>query len=519
MPFSIMPQSSTRSIRTEASDVTERTATKATSIDFAELRHPNEKPINPTGDVESSFDLSHINIKAVTRKVDFRVMPMIMMLYMFSFLDRVNIGNARLMGFEEDLGLVGNQYQIAVSVFFVTYCITEVPSNLLIKKIGPNYFLPTITIGWGIIASCTAACQNFTGLIVIRLLLGAIEAGLMPGLILYLTMFYTRWQLGLRTALLYCASPLAGVLGGLIAYGVEHIDGAAGLRGWRWLMIIEGAPTILLGIAAYFVLPAPPEKAAFLSHSERCLLLAIRRSESGQTASAQHFHWKDVISGLKDWQIWLLCITAFAHGTISYGFSTFLPTIIKAIGKWNAGQTQALTVPVYAAGVIVYLIMAWVSDRIQQRGLLAATFNMIAVAGYGMLIANHSAALSYAGCFVIAIGLYTGNGLPLAWLPNNKPRWAKRAYTIAIWGAFANMGGCTIPFLFKTQDGPQYTTAYAVSMGLNTAGSAIMFGLSCYYRRMNKRRAMGWEDWRMNGKTEEEIEAMGDDSPRFQYQP
>lgn len=145
----------------------------------------------------------------------------------------VNIGNARLYGLEEDLGLVGNQFQIAVSILFVTYITFEVPSNLVLKKFTPSRWIAFITVSWGIIATLTGIVQSYAGLLACRVLLGALEAGLFPGMNLYLTFFYTKNELALRVGYLFVSAAIAGALGGLLAFGIGHMDGIQGMSGWR----------------------------------------------------------------------------------------------------------------------------------------------------------------------------------------------------------------------------------------------------------------------------------------------
>jgi hypothetical protein len=278
-----------------------------------------------------------------------------------------------------------------------------------------------------------------------------------------------------------------------------------------------GIPSVVVGIATYFILPTSPATAKFLNPEERALLLAIRRNEIGQTESAEKFHWSDVLEGAKDWQLWIFSISAFTNDIMLYGFSTFLPVIIKGIGKWTAPQAQALTVPVYALGTGVYLFVARFSDKQLQRGIYSACFSVIAVVGYCMLIANAGAAVSYTGCFVVATGLYVSVGLPLAWLPGNKPRYAKRALATGMQLMIGNMAGIAVPFLYTQADQPKYYIGYGVSIACVFTSACIFTFMSTYYKRVNKRRAEGKEDWKMEGKTEEEIKEMGDWSPRYIY--
>lgn len=178
--------------------------------------------------------------KKLVRKVDRFIIPVAMTAYLLCFLDRVNIGNARLYSLEADLGLTGTQYQTAVSVLFATYVLVEVPSNLLLKRFTPSRWIAIITISWGIVSTLTGIVQNFGGLLACRLLLGMVEGGLFPGLTVYLTLFYTKKEIALRIGYLFVSSAFAGACGGLLAYAIGFMDGIAGLSGWRWIFIIEG---------------------------------------------------------------------------------------------------------------------------------------------------------------------------------------------------------------------------------------------------------------------------------------
>lgn len=187
-----------------------------------------------------SIDIDHQAEKDLVRKLDKFIIPTVMLTYLLCFLDRTNIGNARLFGLEEDLGLVGNQYQVAVAILFVPYVLVEIPSNLILKKFTPSRWISFITVGWGIASTLTGIVHNFTGLMICRVFLGLLEGGLFPGLTVYLTMFYTKKEIALRIGYLFVSSALAGACGGLLAYGIGFMDGVAGQSGWRWIFIIEG---------------------------------------------------------------------------------------------------------------------------------------------------------------------------------------------------------------------------------------------------------------------------------------
>lgn len=361
--------------------------------------------------------------------------------------NQLTLTQARLYYMEEDLGLVGNQYQIAVSLLFVTYIASELPSNLVIKKFTPSRWLSFITTGWGIVATLTGIVQGFKGLVACRIILGALEGGLFPGLTVYLTLFYTKKEYALRIGYLFVSAAIAGSLGGIFAYGIGHMDGIAGLRGWRWIMIIEGLPTVILGVAIWWWFADSVETAHYLTPRERELIDLRRRMQVGHTKSSDQMHKADVYEGFRDWKIWLFCVGQFGGDTILYGYSTFLPTIIKTLGSWSTAEVQALTIPCYGLGAISYIIVAWCSDRTQRRAIFTVIFGLICAAGYAILVSPAPNGARYFGCFLVAAGLYVIVGLPLAWLPSNNPRYGKRTVATGLQLTIGNSAGIAAPFV------------------------------------------------------------------------
>lgn len=337
---------------------------------------------------------------------------------------------------------------MAVSILFVTYILSEVPSNLVLKKLTPSRWIAFITVAWGIIATLTGVVQNYAGLIAVRLALGAVEGGLFPGMAIYLTFFYTKRELALRIGYLFVSAALAGACGGLLAFGIGHMQGIAGQSGWRWIMIIEGLPTFVLGIATWWILPDNPETAYFLNDQEKKLAASRLKRQTGYTATAAAFHWIDVKKCMKDWKVWAFCFAQFGSDTMLYGYSTFLPTIIRGINPdATPAIVQVLTIPCYALGAITYLTVARVSDSQQKRGMYSVLLGFVSIIGYAMLISDTSAGVHYAGCFLVAMGLYVCVGLPLAWLPTNCPRYGKRTMATGLQLSIGNCAGIMAGFV------------------------------------------------------------------------
>lgn len=414
-----------------------------------------------------------------------------------------------------------DQFQLAVSILFVTYCLFETPSNLIIKRMKPARYLAGLVLVWGIIATATGAVQSYPALIACRLLLGLFEAGLFPGIMLYLTTFYTKKHISLRNAYFYSISAISGAVGGLVAYGIGQMDGAGGWRAWRWILTINGIPTILTAPLVLWALPNDPETASFLTPEDRRNLVLLRQAEIGQTLAGQEMHKEDVMAAVKDWKIWALSIAQFCSHSVLYSFSVFLPTIITEMGQedWTPAIVNALTIPVYLVGFFTYLAVAAYSDKIQQRGIFCLAGAAVMIIGYALLLAHANVASRFVGCFFVSAGLWSCSGSGMAWITVNQPRYGKRAFASGIFITIGNAAGVSAPFLYRNTSAPRYISGYSATLGMLGFMMCIHLALHLHFKSKNKRKLAGLEDWRMEGKTEEEINEMGEFNPRYLYTP
>jgi hypothetical protein len=208
-----------------------------------------------------------------------------------------------------------------------------------------------------------------------------------------------------------------------------------------------------------------------------------RLREIGQTESAQEFHWQDVHLALKDWKVWIFCFAQFGSDTMLYGFSTFLPTIIEGINpKWSSAVVQLLTMPCYTLGAITYLIAARISDRQQRRGIPTVVLGVVSVIGYAMLMSDSGSGVHYAGCFLVAMGLYVVVGIPLAWLPSNNPRYGKRTTASGMQLTIGNTSGIMASFVGFAARFPSFSISLISSSSIRQMGdhgiSKVMLLLS-----------------------------------------
>lgn len=480
---------------------------------IADEKHPEHSVSDVEVPEDRTYDVDFE--KRVVRKLDLHIIPIVMSLYLLSFLDRVNIGNARLYGLEKDLHMKGNQYEVALSIFFVTYLAFEVPSNLVLKKFTPSRWMATLAICWSIIASLTGLCNTYGQFLACRVLLGVFEAGLFPGLAMYLTFFYTKRELSLRIGYLFVSAALAGACGGLLAYGIGHMGGVRGMKGWRWIMILEGIPTFVAGVIALFFLADSPDKASYLSPAERDFLHERRLKEQGETEDAQKFHWADVRKAFLDWHIIAFAAAQFGVDTMLYGFSTFLPTIIQEIGHWSTATVQVMTIPCYFLGAITYLTVAWGADRAGRRAPFILPFGAISIIGYIILLTSTTPGVKYFACFLCAMGLYVIVGLPYSWLPANTPRYGKRTTANGLQLTIGNASGVMVPFIYTVK--PRFIKGHAITLAMLAVAMTIHSALWYSYHRANKLRKSGAEDHKINGMSEAQIAELGDESPRFVY--
>jgi len=401
----------------------------------------------------------HLEAKLV-RKIDLRLLPMIILMYIMNYLDRNNIASARLAGLETDLGLVGSEYQTSVSILFVGYILMQVPSNLLLNKIGrPALYLPSCMVVWGIISAATGAVQNFGGLVACRFFLGFVESVYFPGCLFYLSSWYSRKELSIRTALLYSGSLLSGAFSGLIAAGItDGMDGTAGLRAWRWLFIIEGAITVVIAAASFFVLPNFPRTTSWLSDDERELAVWRLQEDVGQddwVSSEQQTFWHGMKLAFLDVKTYVLMALLF--GMVAAGSVTnFFPTVVQTLG-YGRIESLLLTVPPYALGVITTFANAWHADRTGERYLHITLPLIIGIASFILAAATTTTAPRYVAMMLMIPGVYTGYVVALAWISNTIPRPpAKRAAALAAINAVSNASSIYASYMYPTSAGPRY---------------------------------------------------------------
>ncbi|GAA6035417.1 hypothetical protein JCM8097_000245 [Rhodosporidiobolus ruineniae] len=455
----------------------------------------------------------------IYRKVDWHLMPTVAILYLLSFMDRGNIGNARLEGLEAELGMDSQQYNLALSCFFITYCLCEVPSNLILKKCRPSYYIGTITFLWGVVMTCMGLVQNFGGLLATRLFLGVAEAGLFPGIILLLSLYYPRHRSQARVAFFFGAATIAGAFSGLLAYGIGFMGGVGGYAGWRWIFILEGLATVVWGVVTVFILPPYPHQVKWLTPEERDWLVYCKAIDSGAHGEAEEVGKKYVWQAFGDWQCWLSLGHYMGVVTPLYAISLFLPTILNSFGKYTRPQVQLLSVPVYVAAFIFVMAVGIIADKKKTRFPFMMLELVLCAVGLIINLTPAPQGVKFFGLFLIAMGAYGGLPTTVTWLSNNLSGQTKRAVGSAFQIGIGNLAALASTNVYRTQDKPHYYLGHGVVLGFVALGLVCAPLYAYLLKRENARKAaeLARPASERRQYTVEELRDMGDRSPEFKY--
>ncbi|CAD0095469.1 unnamed protein product [Aureobasidium mustum] len=377
--------------------------------------------------------------KKLLRKVDLRILPPLTVLFLLAFLDRTNIGNAKIQGMTDELKMGGHDYNIALFVFFIPYILLEVPS--------------IATIGQGLV-------KTFEGLVAMRVLVGIFEAGLFPGCVYLISMYYQRYELQWRLSLFFSASILAGGFGGLLAYALAKMNGIGGYSGWRWIFIIEGILTVVVGVFARFWVCDWPETAKFLTEEERLLLTSRLQTDSGE-AIMNRLDKAATRRIFTDWKIYCGVIMYMGIVNTGYSGSFFVPTIIREMG-YTSASAQIRSIPIFVVAAICSVAAAWLTDRLRHRFAFCIFGLVVASIGYIILLCQTglSVGVKYFALFLVVPGGYITQPIVLAWVQNCMSGHYKRSVSAAMTVGFGNLGGIVASNVFFTTEAPLYRTGY-----------------------------------------------------------
>lgn len=370
-----------------------------------------------------------------------RIIPLMILLYTVSFLDRVNIGFAALT-MNADLGFSPEVFGWGVGIFFIGYFIFEVPSNIVIEKVGARLWICRIMVTWGIISGAMAFISTPMSFYVLRFLLGAAEAGFAPGMILYLTYWFPADLRAKLYGAYFIAIPLASVVGAPVSSWLLGFDGHLGLSGWQWLFIIEAVPALVLGVAVLWFLPDNPTKARWLTAEERARIAdCLARDRANTHVDARHTLWP----ALKDARVLLMCAVYFSIVIGLYGISFWLPQMIKQMGFTNI-EVGWIIAAIYAVAAVAMPLWGWSSDRKQERIWHTAISCLVGAAGFIGGAYFDAPLLVIVSLGIAAIGTYISI-VPFWAVPPIFLGGTAAAGGIALINATGNLGGFVGPYI------------------------------------------------------------------------
>ncbi|KAH9904428.1 putative pantothenate transporter [Xylariomycetidae sp. FL2044] len=461
---------------------TEPAVISHTSDDFHHaVRGENGPVVSGAAESVEGYDEEHMRArtlltaeeeKKLMRRIDWHLMPLCSLMFMFKNLDADNVSNARIMnkGTPENimtqLGLTSDQYALVAVMYYIPYIVFEAPSNLLLKRYSPSRWQARIILTWGFMLACHAAVKNKEGLFVTRFFLGLAEAGMFPGVLLQMTYWYRPDEMSLRLLYFYFCGNFSGIIGGLLAFAFDTVSGAGGLSGWQWLFLIEGIATILLSVIVWFLLPDFPRTASWLTEKEKAFVQA-RLPRNAPRAAEQNFKFSEILSSLKDKRLWLFTAiwAFFTVGTSGVRF--YQSTVIADLGFTTIAQAQLLNLPITVLGLVVIGVTGLVADNGKlPRPLYPLSFLTIILICYGVMVAYPNNGGVYAATMI-------GNAVTTAWFPMMWP-WRVQttshatgsAFSIGFVNSYGQIGGAIGPQIFRSAYAPRYQVSFSAAMAL-----------------------------------------------------
>jgi ACS family tartrate transporter-like MFS transporter len=406
-------------------------------------------------------------------KITWRLIPLLFICYIIAYIDRINVGFAKLqlqdvLGVDEKI--FGSVYGLGAGLFFIGYFLFEVPSNLILQRVGARIWIARIMIVWGIISSTMMFIGSTTAFYSIRFLLGVAEAGFYPGVILYLTYWFPDKERAHTVALFATGTVIAGIVGSPLSGAILELNGPGGLEGWQWLFLIEGLPAVLVGLVVIFVLPDNPGKARWLSPVERAWIQSRLDEDAVHSKGRAHFRLFEVfMSG----RIWLLCLVYFLLTVGIYGYEMWLPSIIKEFSGLNYSIVGLINAIPYFVAIIAMLIIGYNSDRTGERRWHVAGTAFAASAGFCFSAYLRNPYLALMSLMIALVGLKSAMG-PFWALSTTFLSGTAAAGGIALINSVGNLGGFVGPTLVGVIN--DWTGSIVMSLWI-LGGALLLMGI------------------------------------------
>jgi MFS family permease len=426
--------------------------------------------------------------KRLLRKLDLRA-AFLTLIYIMNIMDRYNVAAARLHGFEEDLGMTGNQFNSLIGILYVGYLLTQAPSNMILHRVKrPSLYLSSCMIAWAAITICMSAVPTYHTALILRFFLGFVEATFFPGAVFILSRWYKHNELGLRIALLLCGSSISNAFGALIASGIlGSLDGALGFTAWRWLFFVEGIFTIVVALSAIWILPDfPSTPSVWLLPDEQ--RLAKRRMEEEVAAVGHERKPEENSSGLFealiDWRVWWLGV-ALHLIACSQSFTIFFPTLSATMG-YNATTSLLLCAPPWILGTATLFVIARHSDVTGDRFWHIAGPLPIGIVGFTIAISTMNTGMRYLSLFFMAQNA-VAFVVFLTWVMDTfSQSQTKCAAAIALINTMSSAGLISSSYIWPSSWGPSYVNSYIICIMASVVSIAMCWVFREHLSRCNR---------------------------------
>ncbi|KAI9052773.1 hypothetical protein LZ554_003046 [Drepanopeziza brunnea f. sp. 'monogermtubi'] len=426
--------------------------------------------------------------RAVVRKLDRKLVTFVTLLYMLGFLDRCNIGNAKIAGLDLDLDLDSARYEWVITAFYIAYICFEWMS-VLWKIVPAHIYVTCIVLSWGIVASLQAVATSFAGLLVLRALLGIGEAGF-TGIPFYLSFFFRREELALRTGFFISAAPLATSFASTLAWAIIKIGKNGPIAPWRLLFLLEGFPSVLVAVMAWYRIPDSPSSAYFFTTREKKVArLRLRRDrDANSTLGKAGLNVREMLSVMADPKSYLTAFMFFFTNMAFSSMPVFLPTIIHEMGH-TVLVSQALSAPPYLMSFFIVILTAYLSDRLRNRSYFVVFHALLSASGYiFMAVASHyglGAWWRYAAIYPATIGFFSVITIVITWTINNQESESKQGTGFAMLQVIGQCGPLVGTRIYPEEDAPLYIKGMSMCAGAMLIVALLSTILRLYLRRLN----------------------------------
>ncbi|KAI0717497.1 MFS general substrate transporter [Cerioporus squamosus] len=447
-----------------------------------------EQVVVPADDCAIDLPESSVRSRRVWLKMDLLVLPIVTVLNFIACLDLANIGNARIAGLQQTLGISDEQFSIAMTVSAISPVVIQIPLSYLMIVVGPHIFLPITMALLGVSSGLQGVVETYPAFLVCRCFTGLLQASL-PGFTIYLSCFYTRRMLQLRISVMLLAATFAPSMSGLLAAGIVRMDGLLHRPGYAWLFLLEGVAAVVIGLIGLLIMPKNPSSVFLLKEQEKKVVARALVDDNVDTEKSEHDRlWYEVRRTLVQPHVLLSALAVFLTGTRMFDIdSSFLPSIVAGLG-YEGSKAQLMVVPPFAVGAMFSFLASFISDRYGCRGPTTAICAAVATVGFTIYLASGQNSIRYFSLFLAVAGSFSALPSLSAWLSNNTAPLVRRTTAFAICAMSSHFGSILSVWLYGTLSDPPGYTAATITLLAFQVGIILCATLTLAYLKAENRR-------------------------------